>query len=185
MTAGPPIRSAMTPPASDAIAIAADRPMPSDPTIRPRSRAGYMAPQSRSWKGLLSDRLTQKTMPAATMTGGVGSTNSGSSEAAPRTRIAAIWRADRGPTRPANAPRRLAMNGAAARAARPMGSRPPRRAIVGSSDTTRARLTPAPTAPTMSRARLRPVSRRCAEGEMGLSDGLNTTYLEAPAWPAR
>ena len=113
--------------------------MPSDPTIRPRSRAGYMAPQRRSWKGLLSDRLTQKTMPAATMTGGVGNTKSGSSEAAPRTRIAAIWRAERGPTRPANAPRRLAMNGAAARAASPMGSRPPRRAMVGSSDTTKAK----------------------------------------------
>ena len=164
------------------MAIAADRPMPSDPTMRPRSRAGYMAPHSRSWKGLLSDRLIQKTMPAATMTGGVGSTSNGSSDAAPKTRIAASWRAERGPTRPANAPRRLAMKGAAARAARPIGSSPPRRAIVGSSETTSARLTPAPTAPVRSRARFRPTSRRCADG---LREGLNTTYLEAPAWPAR
>ena len=38
------------------------------------------------------------------------------------------------------------MNGAAARAASPIGSRPPRRAIVGSSVVTRAAVTPTPTA---------------------------------------
>ena len=57
---------------------------------------------------------------------------------APAPRMSASWRGDRGPNRPANAPSRFAMNGAAARAARPIGSRPPRRAIVGRSVVTSA-----------------------------------------------
>ena len=65
------------------------------------------------------------------MTNGVGRTKRAMSDAAPAQRMTASWRGDRGPNRPANTPSRLAMNGAAASAARPSGSRPPRRATVG------------------------------------------------------
>ncbi len=110
------------------------------------------------------------------MTAAVGHTNSSSSEAAPRPRRTASCAVERGPKRPANAPSRLAMKGAAASAARPSGSRPPRRAIVGSSVVTSATLTPTPTAAIRSRARFRPTSRWVGDGR---SDGRSTRYLEA------
>ena len=117
---GPPIRSARTPPANAASAPAAARPIPMTPTTRPRSRAGYIAPHRRRWNGPPNDRLSQKTIATATITGAVGTTNSTSSEAAPRPRMSASCAACAGPNRPANAPRKLATNGAAASADRPM-----------------------------------------------------------------
>ncbi len=82
--------------------------------------------------------------------------------------------ADRGPTRPANIPSRFAMNGAEARAASPIGSTPPRRAIVGSSAPTSAIVTPMPMAATKSKARFRPTARR--SGRVA-RDGRSTRYL--------
>ena len=97
-------------------------------------------------------------------------------------RVTVSWTVLRGPSRPANAPRKLATNGAEARAASPIGARPPRRATVGRIALTSAIVTPMPTATTRSRARLRPSVRRIAvEG----SDGRINAYLEAPAGPAR
>src|SRR5688572_5298473 len=140
--AGPPSRSASTPPANAASAPAAARPMPMNPTTRPTNRAGYIAPHRRRWNGPPNDRLNQKTNATAIITGAIGSTNTSRSEAAPTPRISASWPDERGPNRPAKALRRLATNGAAASAERPSGSRPPRRAIVGSSAVTRAIETP-------------------------------------------
>ena len=109
----------------------------------------------------------------------------GSSEAAPTPRGSRpSGERSAARTRPANAPSRLAMNGAAARAARPIGSRPPRRAMVGSSDDDEGEAH-------AGADRARPGrGRDCARSRAGCADGLrvtawNTTYLEAPAWPAR
>ena len=88
----------------------------------------------------------------------------------------ASWSGVRGPKRPANTPRKLARNGAAASADSPSGSSPPRRAIVGSSAVMRAPLTPTPTAAARSSARLRAIVRWDGDGR---SDDRNTTYLEA------
>ena len=108
----PPSRSAMRPPAIDAMAMAAARcPIPRDSTIWPRRRAGYIAPHRRRWNGPPNDRLIQNTRPAPIITGGVGSTNSATSDAAPTARTSARCLVERGPTRPANAPRRFATNG--------------------------------------------------------------------------
>ena len=128
---GPPSRSATTPPANAASAPAAARPIPMNPTTRPTSRAGYMAPHRRRWNGPPNERLIQKTNATAIITGATGTTNTSRSEAAPMPRISASCAEERGPNRPAKALRRLATNGAAASADRPRGSRPPRRAIVG------------------------------------------------------
>ena len=95
---------------------------------------------------------------------------------------------DRGPTRPAKAPSRLAMNGAAASAARPMGSRPPRRAIVGSRSR-RARPTPSRSRDRSS-ARLRPIARdrrrmrpehQYLEQPVGLRGELSGSALGSPS----
>ena len=173
---GPPSWSARTPPANAAMAPAAARPVPSRPTTRPRSRAGYIAPHRRRWNGPPNEMLSQKMSDTAIMTAAVGQRNSSSSDAAPMPRMTASWAVERGPNRPANAPSRLATNGAAASAASPIGSRPPRRAMVGSSVVTSAALTPTPTAAIRSRARFRPTSRWVGDGR---SDGRSTRYLEA------
>src|SRR6185503_5154511 len=172
----PPMRSARTPPPNAASAPAAARPIPRTPTTRPRSRAGYMAPHRRRWNGPPKERLSQKTIATPTTTGAGGTMNRMRSEAAPRPRMRLSWAVFRGPSRPAKAPRKLATNGAAVRAASPIGSRPPRRATVGRIAPTRAIVTPMPTATTRSRARFRPIARRDAEAR---SDGRITEYLEA------
>ena len=148
-----------------------------NPTTRPTSRAGYMAPHRRRWNGPPNERLIQKTKATAIITGATGTTNTSRSEAAPMPRISASCAEERGPNRPAKALRRLATKGAAASADRPRGSRPPRRAIVGRRAVTSAIETPTPIAATRSSARLRPSARRLGDG---LNDGdRNTTYLEA------
>ena len=96
---------------------------------------------------------------------------------------------------PAKAPSRFAMNGAAARAARPIGSRPPRRAIVGSRVVTSAAVTPTPidrdsvegeVAP--DRALMRASSRRAPAGSRvprsspsGLRGELSGSALGSPS----
>ena len=132
----------MRPPANAATAPAAARPMPRNPTIRPRSRAGYIVPHRRRWNGPPNDRLSQNAIEMATITAGVGQMKSASSEAAPRPRRTASWTGERAPNRPAKTPSRFAMKGAAASAARPSGSRPPRRAIVGRRAVMSAAVTP-------------------------------------------
>ena len=78
-----------------------------------------MAPQRRRWNGLPNERLIQKMTATAIITGAVGRMSRAASDAAPTPRTSASCRAERGPTRPAKALSRLAMNGAAASAARP------------------------------------------------------------------
>ena len=79
------------------------------------------------------------------------------------------------------------MNGAVASAAMPSGTRPPCRAIAGSSAPTTALVIPMPTAPTRSSDRF----RRTAAGPVGRrpftldSTGPDTTYLAPFARPAR
>src|SRR6186997_3053734 len=136
-----------------------------------------MAPHRRRWNGPPNEMLSQNAIETATITGGVGQRKIATREAAPTPRRTASWRGERAPNRPAKTPRKLAMNGAAASAARPSGSRPPRRAIVGNSAVISAIVTPTPVAATRSRARLRPSARRLGDG---LNDrDPNTTYLEA------
>ena len=99
----------------------------------------------------------------------------GDSDAAPAPRMRASWRGERGPKRPAKTPRRLAMKGAAASAARPSGSRPPRRAIVGRRVVTGPCSPRHRRQPSRSSARLRPSARYSAR----VRDDRCTTYLEA------
>jgi hypothetical protein len=78
----------------------------------------------------------------AMITALLGSTTRAASEAAPIARRTANCRVERGPNRPAKTLRRFVRKGAAARAARPRGSMPPRRAIVGSNVDTSAPVMP-------------------------------------------
>ena len=77
-------------------APAAARPMPRNPTTRPRSRAGYIVPHRRRWNGPPNDRLSQNAIEMATITAGVGQMKSASREAAPRPRRTASWTGERG-----------------------------------------------------------------------------------------
>ena len=66
--------------------------MPMNPTTRPTSRAGYMAPHRRRWNGPPNERLIQKTNATAIITGAIGTTNTSRSEAAPMPRMSASLR---------------------------------------------------------------------------------------------
>ena len=166
------------PPASAASAPAAARPVPMTPTTRPRSRAGYIAPHRRRWNGPPNERLSQKTIETAIITGGVGRTTSsdqrGRADAADERELARRTAARPGRR---TTPSRLAMNGAAASAARPdrleaaaAGDRREEGRDEGHASRRRRR---------PRRGRARGCARPRADVGDGWSDGRNTTYLEA------
>ena len=116
------------------------------------------------------------------MTTACDCSRSTASEPAPTTLSSANCRVDRGPIVPENTLSRFVRKGVAARTARPSGSRPPRRAIVGNSDETRAPETPRPIAATRSSDRLREMGRRPSmESRVGRCTG----HLRQARWPAR
>ena len=75
-----------------------------------------MEPHSRRWNGPPSDTLSQNRTATRTMTAGAGAKKSRTSDVAPTPRITASSAGERGPSRPAKAPSRLATKGAAASA---------------------------------------------------------------------
>ena len=132
-----------------------------DPAADPRP--GTSRPTGGGRYGPLSDRLSQKTIETAIMTGALA--NDGEDAAARPRRppgSAPAGCRDRGPTRPAKAPSRLATNGAAARAASPIGSsrravhRQPAGRVRGSGRPGRATSSPHP----RRRRGLAPAARR-------------------------
>ena len=138
MPSGAPASSATSPTLTAASPAAAALPVPISPMIRPRDVDGYIAPQNRVWSGTVNEIETQYRTAASTATRGWPTSASATSESAPITRRTANCFVVRGPTRPAKALRRFAMNGAVASAAMPSGTRPPCRAIAGSSAPTTA-----------------------------------------------
>ena len=122
---------------------AAARPVPRNPITRPRIRPGYVAPQNRSWNGEPKEMLIQNTKATSDDDRGSGDEREGHERSrAERHAGGRTARVDCGPSRPAKTLSRLVRKGAADRTARPRGSRPPRRAIVGSRVDTSAPETP-------------------------------------------
>ena len=97
MAVGPPSLSARIPPANAATAAAAARPIPRNPTTRPRIRAGYDAPHNRSWNGELNDMLSQKIIAMRMTTLGWVVSGSAIRTPAPNPRRSANWGWSRAP----------------------------------------------------------------------------------------